>query len=189
MIVFAAIGVAGLLGTTLAGWLADRVGRTITTSIAMFLSEACCLVSPAIFAAPTGLLVAVLMIWGASVNSDSAQFSAAVTELAKPPYACSALTLQLALGFALTIASLRLVPVAADVVGWRFALVPLAAGPLLGTAAMLRLRTLTAARRLAHGRPERGRRHRRPDPCNSGWPQSTQHSAHPPFTLGERPVR
>ncbi len=152
VVVFAAVGVAGLLGATLAGRLADRVGRTITTSIAMVLSAACCLGSPAIFVAPTALLVAVLMIWGASVIADSAQFSAAVTELAEPPYAGSALTLQLALGFALTIASIRLVPVAADVVGWRFALVPLAAGPLLGTAAMLRLRTLAAARRLAHGR-------------------------------------
>jgi hypothetical protein len=64
----------------------------------------------------------------------------------------SALTLQLALGFASTIASIRLVPVAADAIGWRFALVPLAAGPLAGTAAMVRLRALPAARRLAHGR-------------------------------------
>lgn len=87
-----------------------------------------------------------------SVIADSAQFSAAVTELAEPRYAGSVLALQLALGFALTIVSIRLVPVAVDVVGWRYALVPLAAGPLLGTVAMLRLRRLPAALRLADGR-------------------------------------
>jgi MFS family permease len=151
-IVFAAAGVAGLLGATLAGRLADRVGRTTTTSIAMVISALCCLASPSIYVAPTAVLVVVLMVWGASVIADSAQFSASVTELADPRYAGSALTLQLAVGFALTIASIRLVPVAASVIGWRFALVPLAAGPLLGTAAMLRLRALPAARRLAHGR-------------------------------------
>ena len=57
-------------------------------------------------------------------------------ELADPRYAGSALMLQLALGFALTIAGIRLVPIAAGAIGWRYALVPLAAGPLLGTVAM-----------------------------------------------------
>jgi hypothetical protein len=53
----------------------------------------------------------------------------------------AALTLQLALGFALTVASIRLVPVLVGLVGWRYALVPLAAGPLAGTAAMQLLRS------------------------------------------------
>ena len=68
--------------------------------------------------------------------AGSAQFSAAVTELAEPAYAGSALTSQLALGFALTVVSIRLVPLVAGPAGWRYALLPLAAGPLLGTAAM-----------------------------------------------------
>lgn len=84
--------------------------------------------------------------------ADSPQFSAAVTELAEPRYAGSALTLQLALGFALTIASIRLVPVFVGQVGWRFALQPLAVGPLAGAASMLRLRMLPAAKLLAGGR-------------------------------------
>jgi MFS family permease len=151
-IIFAAVGVAGLSGAMLAGSLADRIGRTSTTSAAMVLSASCCVASPWAYVAPTAVLVAVLLVWGASVIADSAQFSAAVTELVDPRYAGSALTLQLALGFALTIASIRLVPVAAHAIGWRFAMVPLAAGPLAGTPAMVRLRALPAARRLAHGR-------------------------------------
>jgi MFS family permease len=151
-IVFGAIGIAGLAGSVLAGRLADRVGRTTTTSAAMVISAGCCVVSPLAYGAVTPVLVVVLLVWGASVIADSAQFSAAVTELAEPVYTGSVLTLQLALGFALTIVSIRLVPLAVDAIGWRFALLPLALGPLAGTASMLRLRGLPAARRLAHGR-------------------------------------
>ena len=149
---FLAIGVAGLLGAVVAGRLADRFGRTATTSAAMLLSAGCCLASPLAFTATQPVLAALLLIWGAAVIADSAQFSAAATELAEPRYAGSVLALQLALGFALTAASIRLVPVAAQVAGWRFALLPLAVGPLLGTVAMLRLRALPAARQLAAGR-------------------------------------
>ena len=58
----------------------------------------------------------------------------------------------LPLGFALIVASIRLVPIFADAAGWRFALLPLAAGPLLGAAGMLRLRALPVAYLLAGGR-------------------------------------
>ncbi|MET9314059.1 MFS transporter [Kribbella sp. NPDC003505] len=152
VVTFLAIGVAGLLGAVAAGRLADRLGRTTITSAAMLLSAACCLASPLIYGAALPVLVAVLLIWGAAVIADSAQFSAAVTELAEPRYAGSVLALQLALGFTLTIASIRLVPLAVGVAGWRYALLPLAIGPLLGTVAMLRLRRLPAALTLANGR-------------------------------------
>jgi len=152
MVAFAGVGVAGLAGSVAAGMLADRFGRTSIASGAMLLSSACCLVSPFAFAAPTAVLVALLVVWGAAAVADSAQFSAAVTELADRRYAGSILMLQLALGFVLTVVSIRLVPVAAGAVGWRFALVPLAVGPLLGAVAMLRLRASADARRLAGGR-------------------------------------
>ena len=151
-VAFVAIGVAGFAGAVAAGRLADRLGRTLTTSSAMFASAACCLASPLFFRASTPVLVGFLVVWGAAVIADSAQFSAAVTELADPGYAGSVLALQLALGFSLTIVSIRLVPILSDHLGWRFALVPLCIGPLLGCIAMLRLRTLPAALRLANGR-------------------------------------
>jgi MFS family permease len=152
VVTFVAIGVAGALGAVAAGRLADRLGRTAITSGAMLISAACCLASPLAFGAPLPVLVIVLLVWGASVIADSAQFSAAVTELAEPRYTGSVLALQLALGFTLTIVSIRLVPVVVGVVGWRYGLLPLAAGPLLGTVAMLRLRGLPAALGLANGR-------------------------------------
>jgi MFS family permease len=137
-VAFGAIGAAGLAGAVVAGIVADRAGRTATTAAAMLASAACCLASPLAFAAPAPVLVVLLLVWGAAVIADSAQFSAATTELAESRYAGSALTLQLALGFALTVASIRFVPVAADAVGWRFAFIPLAVGPLLGAVALLR---------------------------------------------------
>jgi len=151
-VTFFAIGVAGLLGAVAGGLLADHLGRTAITSGAMLISATCCLFSPLAFVSATPVLIVVLLVWGASVIADSAQFSAAVTELAEPRYAGSVLALQLALGFTLTIVSIRLVPVVVSIVGWRYALLPLAAGPLLGTAAMLRLRQLPASLLLANGR-------------------------------------
>jgi predicted MFS family arabinose efflux permease len=99
-IAFASIGVAGLAGSVVAGVVADRVGRPATTSVALLLSASCCLVSPLAFTGPTAVLVVLVCVWGAAVIADSAQFSAAVTEHAEPAYVGSALTLQLALGFA-----------------------------------------------------------------------------------------
>lgn len=151
-VTFLAVGAFGMAGSVAAGWLADRAGRTFTTSAAMLISAGCCLTSPVVFGSPMPVAVAFLCIWGAAVIADSAQFSAAITELADPQYSGSVLALQLAFGFMLTIASIRLVPVVADVLSWQFALVPLAIGPLLGTVAMLRLRGLPASLALANGR-------------------------------------
>jgi MFS family permease len=129
-----------MVGCLVGGWAADRYGRPVTATAALIVSGSCCLASPVFFGAAPGWVLLFGAVWGAAVIADSAQFSAATTELAEPPYAGSALTLQLALGFALTVASIRFVPVAAGTVGWRFAFLPLAAGPLLGAVAMLRVR-------------------------------------------------
>ena len=107
---------------------------------------------PASLRAPTPVLTIVLVLWGASVIADSAQFSAAATELAEPRYAGSVLALQLALGFALTVASIRLVPLLADAIGWQFALMPLALGADPGHRRDAAPARLPAALRLADGR-------------------------------------
>lgn len=63
----------------------------------------------------------------------------------------SALSLQTALGFALTIVSIRLLPIVEAEAGWAVAFAMLAAGPALGTLARLRLRALPEARQMAAG--------------------------------------
>jgi MFS family permease len=91
------------------------------------------------------------LVWGFAVVADSAQYSTMVTELADQAYVGTALTLQLAVGFTLTVATIWLIPLIEDVVGWRWAFAFLAPGPILGLFAMLRLKSLPEAARIAGG--------------------------------------
>jgi MFS family permease len=118
----------------------------------MAASAACALTIGLLFDGPAWLLLAVGLVWGFTVVADSAQFSTMVTELADQAYVGTALTLQLALGFTLTVATIWLIPVFETETGWRWAFAFLAPGPLLGIAAMLRLRSLPEARLIAGGR-------------------------------------
>ena len=93
----------------------------------------------------------VAAIWGFTVIADSAQFSAAVTELSPPEIVGSALAFQMGVGFALTIVTVALVPALAAWVGWQWAFAVLAPGPFLGVWAMLALRRLPEAARMAGG--------------------------------------
>ena len=148
---FLVIG-AGAFGCVAAGLAADRVGRTIVTSVAMTLSGACCLIIGFLFGAHPALLLAVAAVWGASVVADSAQFSACVTELGDARYMGTALTIQTCCGFLLTTVSIHLVPLLVERVGWRYAFIALAPGPALGVLAMLALRRLPESARIAHGK-------------------------------------
>ena len=148
---FLVIG-AGAIGCVVAGLIADRVGRTVVTSVAMGISGSCCLLVGFLFGGSVWLLLLLAVIWGASVVADSAQFSSCVTELGDPKYIGTALTLQMCVGFLLTTVSIELIPKIVDVVTWRFAFMILAPGPFLGVLAMLRLRQLPEATKIAHGR-------------------------------------
>jgi MFS family permease len=148
---FAAIA-AGFAGSWCTGIYSDRVGRTTSAALAMAISCACALAIGFLQHGPAWLLLAVAIVWGASVVADSAQFSTMVIELADPAYVGTALTLQLALGFTLTVATLWLVPLLRAHWGWSAAFALLAPGPAVGIVAMLRLRSLPEAQRLAGGR-------------------------------------
>lgn len=148
---FAVIG-AGAIGCVVGGLLADRIGRTLVTAWAMGLSGACCLLVGFLFQASPWLLLPLMLVWGAAVVADSAQFSSCVTELGDPQYIGTALTLQTCLGFLLTIISINLIPLLVARAGWRYAFAALAPGPFLGIYAMLRLRRLPAAAQIAQGR-------------------------------------
>ena len=145
---------AGAIGCVAAGALADRLGRTTLTIAAMALSGSSAIAAGLLFGAPTAVILAVLVVWGITVIADSAQFSTAISELAPPGTAGSALALQTAAGFLLT--GVTIVGVGlldpGDRDAWTLAFAILALGPLVGILAMLRLRRRPDAIRMAGGR-------------------------------------
>jgi len=152
LLTFLAIA-AGAGGCLLGGVLSDRFGRCLTTAGMMMVSGLCALSIGFVFDGPLWLFGLVIVIWGVSVIGDSAQFSAAVTELGDRRFVGTALSVQLGLGFALTVLAIWLVPhVAAWLGGWRWAFLVLAPGPLMGAVAMLVLRHSPAAVGMAGGR-------------------------------------
>ena len=150
VIAFSVIAVGGV-GSVVAGVLADRLGRTAITSGAMIASGSMAILAAFLFDAPLVLLTPVLLVWGLTVVADSAQFSAAVTELSPPEYVGTVLTAQTAAGFLLTLLTIQLVPILVDALGWTLAFGTLALGPAFGVWAMLRLRRLPEAASLAGG--------------------------------------
>jgi sugar phosphate permease len=104
------------------------------------------------FSRPLTVLVPLLLVWGVAVVADSAQFSAAVSELAPRDLVGTALTLQTSVGFLLTCVTIYLLPLLADRIGWRWSMSVLALGPVGGVWAMLALRRRPEAAALAGGR-------------------------------------
>ena len=146
---FGAVAI-GFLGCVVAGRAADRFGRTLVASASLVVSGSCALGAGLLFARPVAL-TAVCLLWGFAVVADSAQFSAAVSELTDPRYVGTALALQTSLGFLLTLVTIRLVPLLREPFGWALALPVLALGPAFGVWSMLRLRALPEATRMASG--------------------------------------
>ncbi|WP_082682126.1 MFS transporter [Haloferax profundi] len=148
---FGAIAIGGI-GALVAGRAADVWGRTTVTAASMVVSGIASLLAGLVFGASPLVVVPFVLGWGFAIVADSAQFSAAVSELADPSYLGTALTLQTAFGFLLTVVSIQLTPLVADIVGWQWAFAPLALGPAIGTLAMWRLRRHPGAAKLAGGR-------------------------------------
>ena len=143
----------GAPGCVLGGWLADRIGRCYATAFLMVISGTSALLIGLCFNGPTWLFVTIALIWGLTAVADSAQFSAAVTELSDQPVVGSALAFQMGVGFAITIFVIWLLPVLADSLeSWRWTFLLLAPGPFLGAFSMLLLRREARSLLLADGR-------------------------------------
>ncbi len=145
----------GAAACVYAGVWSEKIGRTATASIAMVVSGG--IASFVGFLSPDStvlivFIVVLVMIWGAAVVADSAQFSTAMTELSDPVYRGTMLTFQTGIGFALTAVTIWLLPIIRDSSGWGWAFAMLAIGPLVGTIAMMRLRSIPEATMLAGGR-------------------------------------
>jgi MFS family permease len=150
LITFAVIGI-GMVGAVLGGVLADRIGRTATAAGMLATSGVCALLIGFVYDGPAWLFAIVALIWGISIVGDSAQFSAMATEVSDRRYVGTALALQLGVGFALTIVSIRLVPALSEAIGWRWSFAVLAIGPAIGFVAMMLLRRRPEALNIAQG--------------------------------------
>jgi MFS family permease len=156
---FATVAIGGV-GCVLAGLMADRTGRCRATIASLLLSGGCALIAGSLFEQP-GVLTVVCLVWGFAVVADSAQFSAAVSELCDPRFVGTALTIQTCAGFLLTTLTLHAVPLVQHLTTsnaatgqprWDWALAMLALGPAFGIWHMARLRGMEEAGRMAGGR-------------------------------------
>lgn len=148
---FAVIGVGGL-GSLVAGQMADRYGRTAIAIISLAVSGSAAILIGFLFGGSPILVVLLSLIWGATVVADSAQFSAAISELSAREYTGTVLTLQTSLGFLLTLFTIRLIPSLESAVGWHYAFAFLALGPAFGIWSMVKLRRSPAAIKMSGGR-------------------------------------
>jgi len=144
LVAFGAIGI-GAAGCVVGGLISDRTSRCRAAGMAMTWSGAVAAFVGFLVDWPAWIVVALLLVWGFWVVADSAQFSTIVTEVADQRYVGTALTMQLAIGFTLTVFTIFLVPVVRDALGWGWAFALLVPGPAVGTWAMRRLERLTAA--------------------------------------------
>lgn len=142
---------AGGVGSLVAGKLADRLGRTTVTIASMAISGGCALLVGFLFGGNPISLGALCMLWGFAVVADSAQFSAAVSELSQKGYIGTALTVQTSLGFLLTMITIGLIPSLQSTFGWTWAFSFLAIGPVIGILAMYALRRSPEAHKMAGG--------------------------------------
>lgn len=143
LIGFAALAVGGA-GCVWGGLAADKLGREKIVTLSMAVSGTCAALIGLAFGRSLWLLVPIALVWGFFVIADSAQFSVLAAESVPQHAVGTALTLQVSLGFLLTTVTIQLVPWLAERVGWNWAFVMLALGPLVGIAAIRRL-TRTAS--------------------------------------------
>lgn len=147
---FAVIG-AGSLGSMYAGTMSDKYSRNEAAALAMRWSASVAVVAGFLIDAPLVIIVGIGLVWGFWVVADSAQFSVIVTEVVDRRCVGTALTIQVAAGFTLTVFTIFLVPIIRDAFGWGWAFLMLAPGPILGALAM---RALRLGPRKKHTEPE-----------------------------------
>jgi MFS family permease len=125
----------GLPACIAGGQASRRIGSARVAAVALGLSALICALFPLLAGWNAWGAAALLLVWGAAVVADSPHFSALSAQACGPQIVGSALALQNAVGFAITMVSIQLgtanIASSGAAIGWW--LLP---GPLLGLVAL-----------------------------------------------------
>jgi MFS family permease len=129
---FIIIGMGGL-ACVLGGYISQKLGVKKTASTALFLSCACCILSPLAFYIDSGtVMLGFLILWGLFVIADSPLFSTLVANNATAEIKGTALTIVNCIGFSITVISIQLINALRDLMNPNYIYMILALGPVLG---------------------------------------------------------
>lgn len=128
---------SGTPACIVSGWLSQRYGAKKIAAGALFISCACCLLSPFFLQSPLSFFIAFLFIWGVTVIADSPLFSTLVAQNAPPESRGTSLTIVNCIGFAITIVSIQFLTFMSDKISFQYMFMLLAVGPILGLIALL----------------------------------------------------
>ncbi len=121
----------GAVGCFIGGQLSKTISSSRVASYALGLSGFCCLIYPWVKEAPLLLQLLFWAIWGMSAAADSPQLSAISAKACPPEIVGTALTIQNAIGFGITMISIQLctvlIPYLNNYISW--VLLP---GPVIG---------------------------------------------------------
>jgi predicted MFS family arabinose efflux permease len=135
---FLIIAIGGL-SCIIGGYLSQKWGSSKVAFTALFISGACCLLSPLLLLLPFNIFLLFLLIWGAAATADSPQFSTLVAQTAPKDAIGTALTMVTCIGFAITIFSIQLISTLHAAGAGIYMYSVLAIGPILGLLSMWRL--------------------------------------------------
>lgn len=130
---------AGGIACMLSGLISGPLGVKRTATSALFISCACCIISPLLLFIPSPVILIIFLFgWSMAVIADSPLFSTLVAQNAPATSKGSSLTIVNCIGFAITIVSIQLINIVRNDANQRYIYLLLAIGPVLGLIALLR---------------------------------------------------